>query len=93
MSKYIPERSTKFKKDYKRLQKRGLDMSKLDAVISKLAHGEKLESKYRDHALTGNYKGYRNCHIEPDWVLIYRIDGDRLVLILSETGSHADLIE
>jgi len=93
MSKYIPERTNKFKKDYRRLMRRGLDMSKLDAVITKLANGETLEPKYRDHALTGNYKGYRDCHIEPDWVLIYKIDNNQLILVLSETGSHADLLE
>ena len=93
MSKYSLERTSKFKKDYKRLQKRGLDMSKLEAVVTMLAYGQTLAPKYRDHALTGNYKGYRDCHIEPDWVLIYKVDGDRLVLVLSETGTHADLLE
>ena len=93
MSKYTLERTTKFKKDYKRLQKRGLNMEKLNAVIIKLANGETLPPHNRDHALVGNHKGYRDCHIEPDWVLIYKVDGSRLVLILSETGSHSDLLD
>ena len=91
--KYQLQPTTKYRKDRKRLIKRGKDMSKLDAVIEKLANGEALPSHNRDHVLVGNRKGYRDCHIEPDWVLIYKVDGDRLVLILSETGSHADLLE
>jgi mRNA interferase YafQ len=93
MNKYTPERTAKFKKDYKRLRKRGLDMSKLDEVIVKLANGETLEPKHRDHALVGNRNGFRDCHIEPDWILIYKLDNGKLILILSETGSHADLLE
>jgi len=91
--KYQLYPTSKYRKDRKRLMRRGLDMSKLDAVITRLANGEALEPKYRDHALTGNYKGYRDCHIEPDWVLIYKIDDNQLILVLSETGSHADLLE
>ena len=93
MHKYELYPTTKYRKDRKRLKKRGLDMTKLDTVIEMLANGEELPEKYRDHALVGNLKGYRDCHIEPDWLLIYKIDGDRLVLILSQTGSHADLLE
>ena len=88
-----PKLTTKFKRDVKRLQKRGFDMEKLDDVVENYLLPQKaLPPKYRDHALTGNYKGYRDCHIEPDWLLIYRVDGDDLVLLLSETGSHADLL-
>jgi len=83
--------TTKYRKDVKRLARRGLDMSKLDTVIELLANGEILPPKYRDHALTGSLKGFRDCHIEPDWVLIYKIDRGKLILILSETGSHSDL--
>ena len=88
---YSAIRTTKFKKDVKRLAKRGKDIDKLTAVIKLLAAGEKLPPKYRDHALTGNRQGLRDCHIEPDWVLIYKIDHDVLVLLLTETGSHSDL--
>jgi len=91
--KYQVQPTSKYRKDRKRLIRRGLDMTKLDAVIKKLANGEKLEPKYRDHALAGSFKNYRDCHIEPDWVLIYKIDNDQLILVLSETGSHADLLE
>ena len=74
--------------------KRGANMAKLDEVIEHYLLPQKpLPPKYRDHALAGNYKGYRDCHIEPDWLLIYKVDGDRLVLVLSETGTHADLLE
>jgi mRNA interferase YafQ len=91
--KYEIYPAAKYRKDRKRLKKRGLDMTLLDVVITKLANGETLAPKYRDHALIGNNKGYRDCHIAPDWVLIYKVDQGRLILILSETGSHADLLE
>lgn len=80
-----------FKKDYKLMKKRGLNLDKLKFVINQLACGNQLEEKYRDHALTGDYKGFRECHIEPDWLLIYQIIDEELVLILSRTGSHSDL--
>lgn len=80
-----------FKKDYKRIVKRGCDVSLLERVIETLASGEKLSEKHRDHELVGNYEGFRECHILPDWLLIYRIDGDELVLCLSRTGTHSDL--
>jgi len=68
------ELETKFKRDYKRMVKRGANMAKLDEVIENFLLPQKpLPPKYRDHALTGNYKGYRDCHIEPDWVLIYKV--------------------
>lgn len=80
-----------FKKDYKLAMKRGLNMELLDDVIRILASGEPLPAKYSDHALTGNWKGYRECHIQPNWLLIYRIENDVLVLTLQRTGSHSDL--
>ena len=83
--------TTAFKKDYKRLQKRGYDMAKLRQVLVRLAGGETDEQQYHDHPLRGNYAGARDCHVEPDWVLIYVIVGDELRLI--RTGTHADLFK
>ena len=80
-----------FKKDYILAMKRGLDIGLLDDVIRTLANGESLPEKYSDHALTGNWKGYRECHIQPNWLLIYRIEKDVLVLTLQRTGTHSDL--
>ena len=91
MSKYRAYRTTQFKMDYKGAQKRNRDMVLLDEVILMLANGEKLPEAMRDHDLSGNYRGYRECHIEPDWLLVYRIQNDRLLLVLSRTGSHSDL--
>jgi mRNA interferase YafQ len=83
--------SNQFKKDYKRLTKQGKDLTKIMAVIEKLANKEKLDDKYRDHALTGNYTGCRECHVAPDWLLIYMVDNNELILVLTRTGSHAEL--
>ena len=83
--------TTRFQKDLKRLQKRGYDLSLLTAVIKKLAAGETLPEKNRDYWLTGDHSGCRECHIAPDWLLIYEIDGDALILYLTRTGSHSDL--
>ena len=83
--------TTKFQKDLKRLKKRGLDMSLLTDVIKKLAIGEPLSEKNRDHQLTGNYGTCRECHITPDWLLNYEVDGEELILYLTRTGSHSDL--
>ena len=80
-----------FKKDYKLIQKRGLKIDKLHEVINTLRQQEPLPAKNRDHALTGNYLGFRECHVEPDWLLIYQIKDDELILLLSRTGSHSDL--
>lgn len=77
------------KKDVKRLQKRGKNIEKLKVVINKLLTNHPLEYKYKDHVLTGNWKGYKDCHIEPDWLLIYKITEDYLYLV--RTGSHSDL--
>ena len=85
--------STKFRKDYKRIKKRGYNLSLLKDVLDTLCAKESLEPKYRDHALSGSYKGFRECHIQPDWLLIYAIDDDRLNLVASRTGTHADLFD
>ena len=83
--------TTQFKKDYRKASKRNLPIGLLDDLIRKLAAGEKLPEKNRDHALSGNWAGFRECHILPDWLLIYRIEADILVLTLARTGSHRDL--
>lgn len=85
-------RSTaKFKRDLKTIKKRGLDLSLLNSVIDKLVRGIPLEDKYRDHALKGEFKGFRECHIQPDWLLLYIIDNGVFTLTLMQTGTHADL--
>lgn len=89
--KYTVKPTKRFLKDYKLMEKRSLDMSLLDETIVKLAQGVPLPASNRDHALTGNYTGHRECHIAPDWLLIYRIEDDILVLSLTRTGSHSDL--
>lgn len=83
--------TSQFKKDYRRIKKRGLDTSDLEVVLDRLCAGEMLEEHYRDHALLGGYVGFRECHIRPDWLLIYAVDGDRLILTASRTGTHSDL--
>ena len=80
-----------FEEDYKRLVKRGKDIEKLKTVMRCLVNRQSLESRYRDHALTGNFKDYRDCHIEPDWILLYRIDKTLEEITFARTGSHADL--
>ena len=81
--------AARYKRDYKLIAKRGYDLDLIDAVIARLAHDEVLPAARRDHPLKGEWKGYRECHIEPDWLLIYKVD-DREVL-LARTGTHADL--
>ena len=83
--------TTIFKKDYKMAMKRGRKLELLDKVITTLALGENLPNENRDHDLHGNWKGYRECHIQPDWLLIYKIEQDVLVLTLTRTGTHRDL--
>ncbi|MFK7845042.1 MAG: type II toxin-antitoxin system YafQ family toxin [Rhodothermales bacterium] len=83
--------TSQFKKDIKRIRKRSKDLDKLKTVIDVLADGKQLEARYRDHALVGNYRGTRDCHIEPDWLLIYEIYEDELILV--RTGSHSDLFK
>ena len=82
---------SQFKKDYKRALKRGCDPQLLSDIVAKLANEEPLPAKNRDHALTGNYKGMRECHIQPDWLLVYQVREEELVLALVRTGSHSDL--
>ena len=89
--KYDVIRTKKFRKELKKMLKRGADVSKLETVVNILASGEPLPPQYRDHALTGNLTGLRDCHIENDWLLLYTIQDDVLVLTLTRTGSHADL--
>ena len=83
--------TTQFKKDFKKIKKQQKNISKLTVVIEKLLHQEKLETKYQDHPLSGKFKNHRDCHIEPDWILIYRTTIDEL--ILERTGSHSDLFK
>ena len=81
----------KYRKDRNLCKKRGLEMELLDEVIQALREQKPLDPKHRDHALTGNYSGLRECHIEPDWLLIYMVDGKNLVLTALRTGTHSDL--
>ena len=90
-TKYQVVFTTQFKKDYKRVMKRGLKIEILEKIIEQLAMGEVLPEKNRDHELTGNWVGHRECHIQPDWLLVYRIEADILVLTLTRTGNHSDL--
>lgn len=83
--------TTQFKKDYKRIKKQNKDLSKLRVVIEKLVGQQTLESKYKDHQLTGDWKGHRDCHIEPDWLLIYQLTCN--ALMLERTGSHSELFK
>ena len=85
--------TTKFKKDYKRMKKQGKDMSLLENVIDDLLAEKVLDKKYLDHPLTGNYAGFRECHILPDWLLIYAVDHQQLILVAARTGSHSDLLD
>ena len=89
--KYDVIRTKKFRKELKKMLKRGADLDKLETVVNMLAAGETLPPQYHDHALTGDLEGTRDCHITPDWLLLYRIENDVLVLTLTRTGSHADL--
>lgn len=83
--------TTTFKKDYKMAMKRGRKLELIDKVITTLALGENLPNENRDHDLHGNWKGYRECHIQSDWLLVYKIEKDILVLTLTRTGTHSDL--
>ena len=83
--------TTQFRKDLKKLRKRGADMQKLDDVLQMLCPEKQLPERHRDHALVGDYIGFRECHIMPDWLLVYAIDKGKLILTASRTGSHSDL--
>ena len=88
----VLKQTTKFKKDYKRMKKQGKNMNLLKEVINTLLEEKPLDPKYLDHSLSGNYIGFRECHITPDWLLIYIIDNNTLTLTASRTGSHSDLL-
>ncbi len=90
-TKYTVKYTTAFKKDYKRAIKRGLKIELLEQVVALLSMGEPLPDKNRDHDLSGDWAGHRECHILPDWLLVYRIEDDVLVLTLARTGTHSDL--
>ena len=80
-----------FRRDYKRIKKRGYDMNLLEDVIDLLLKEQSLDDRYHDHGLVGNYAGFRECHILPDWLLIYAISKEQLILTASRTGTHSDL--
>ena len=91
MDKYKLEMSVKFKRDVKRCKKRGLPLDELWDVIRTLLRGESLAPKYKAHILTGNHKGEWECHIQPDWLLVWEVRNQELVLVLINTGTHSDL--
>ena len=82
-----------YKRSYKRLKKRGLDISLLDAVIEELRQGRLLHKKYKDHILKGNFAGFHECHVKPNWLLIYLLEDDIITLTLVNTGTHTDLLK
>lgn len=89
--KYMIKPTSKFQKDLKKVQKRGYDLSLLSDIIKKLSNGEQLPEKNKDHDLKGDYIGCRECHITPDWLLVYKISDNNLILYLTRTGTHSDL--
>jgi len=89
--KYVPYYTNKIKKQLKLLKKQGYDMVPFKEVVELLLDGTPLPAKYHDHPLQGDKRGYRDCHIQGDWVLIYKINKNILTLILSETGTHSDI--
>lgn len=91
--KYDIKFTTQFKKDLKLAKKQNKNLDKLFEVVNILANGDNLDAKYRDHDLSGNYKGTRECHIEPDWLLVYEIRDEVLVLMLYRLGSHSNLFK
>lgn len=91
--KYKIKFTSAFKQGYKLMKKRGADLTALDDVLEQLGNGIPLAPKYRDHELSGNFKGFRECHIKPDWLLIYFIEDDILTLTLAQTGTHSDLFD
>ena len=91
-AKYSVFRANSFLKDTNILEKRGYELKLLDEIVEILAKKEKLPQKHKDHALKGKLKDFRECHILPDWLLIYRIDKENLVLVLSRTGTHNDVL-
>ena len=89
--KYGIRKTSRYKRSLKRMLKRGKDIGKIADVVRRLANGETLPPQFRDHALAGNLAGLRDCHVENDWVLLYYIEQDVLVLVLADTGTHSDL--
>ena len=89
--KYAVRITSRYKKSLKKMLKRGKDIKKISAVVRMLANGETLSPQFHDHALVGDLIGFRDCHIENDWVLIYKIQNDILILTLADTGTHSDL--
>jgi mRNA interferase YafQ len=85
--------TSKFRKDLKQAKKKGLNIDLLQKVVDDLAAGKKLDERHHDHALVGDWVSFRECHIQPDWLLIYKISGDTLILTLTRTGSHSDLFK
>ena len=85
--------TTRFKKDYKRMKKQGKNMALLEDVIDDLLAEKVLDKKYLDHPLGGNYSGFRECHVQPDWLLIYAVNHEQLILTASRTGTHSDLFD
>jgi len=83
--------STRFKRDLRLAIKRGYDITLLDGIVTRLAAGETLDERHHDHPLKGEYQGCRECHVTPDWLLIYEIDNGELILHLTRTGTHSDL--
>ena len=90
---YTVKFTSSYKKSYKLMKKRGMDLTLLDEVVDKLRQGITLDEKYKDHILKGEYAGFHECHIKPGWLLIYLIDNDILTLTLVDTGSHSDLFK
>lgn len=93
MMKYKLVLTRKFKKGLKMAKKRGLNIPLLESIVDNLLQGISLDEKYKDHALRGKYEGFRECHIQPDWLLIYLIENDILTLTLVDTGTHSDLFK
>ena len=89
--KYEVRFTAQFKRAYRRVEKQGKDMSAMRKVVGMLGEGQPLPEKHKDHPLTGRWKGFRECHVQPDWLLIYKVDRGILVLTLAHTGSHAEL--
>jgi len=95
MYKYSPDYTTSFRRNRRLLIKRGYDMTKLETTVDLLLKGDSMPPEYRDHPLKGNYIGFRECHVggEGDWLLIYKKQNDKLILVFTATGTHADLFE
>ena len=85
--------SNRFKRDLKRISRRGYDVGLLEKTVQTLAEGKTLAASSHDHPLSGNWSGYRECHIQPDWILIYRTVNSELILLLMRTGTHSDLFD